>query len=324
MLRLLPILISSFALAAPDYDFEWATIGDVGNRAVTQAEGPALFDNNGNSVFGAVGSVDYAYRIATTEVTNTQYREFIRAYRPYWNDTPFSIRLTGQYINWNPATDDYDIRPGTENAGAKVTWHMAARYVNWLDNGKGTEQADFETGAYDTSTFGRDPDTNQLTDQLVRDADADFWIPNLSEWTKAMYWDPDKGSDGGYWLYHNGSDSPAIYDLPSNGGTSNGATMFQLDVGSYDAQSPWGLFDGSGGEAEMLETASPTRVFRGLAGSQWSGGPAASEDRIGNLGALSPEASLFGFRIASTVPAPGWPAIIVGGLLWCHQRRRDR
>lgn len=323
MIRLLPILISSAALAVTDYDFQWATIGDVGNRAVTQAEAPNLFDAGGNPILGDVGRVDYEYRIATTEVTNTQYREFIRAYRPYWDGTPFSVQLTGDWIGWDSQTDDYIIQPGAEHAGAAVTWHMAARYVNWLHNGKGTEQAAFETGVYDTSTFGRDPDTNQLTDQAMRDPDSDFWIPNLSEWTKAMYWDPDEGPDGGYWLYHNGSDSPAIYDLPKDGGTSNGATMFQLAVGSYDIQSPWGLFDGSGGEREMLEDLSLFGDLRLTGGSDWSGGPPASDDRLGSIGGVIPEASRQGFRIAGVVPAPGMPTLVIGCLVWCSRRRRD-
>ncbi len=213
-----------------------------------------------------------------------------------------------------------------ENRAAAVTWRMAARYTNWLHNAKGNDASDFETGVYNTSTFGRDPDTNQLTDQAVRNPGSTFWLPNISEWTKGMYWDPEKnGGEGGYWLYHNGSDSPAIYDLPGNGGTSNSGTQFHLDVGSYAAMSPWGLFDGSGGEREMLEDMNASNSGRFMAGSRWNGGSASppSQDRIGALGGTAPDLGLIGFRVAGVVPNPSSLLVLGCGSLLLTRRRRQ-
>lgn len=290
MRRLAALLSGSLMFApgalagVPDYGFQWATIGDPGNRPATQAEAPGFYNSNGVPYFNQPGRVDYTYRMATTEVTNSQYLEFLNAYAPHYDGSFIDSRLTGAYIFYSPSADKFIIGTDMENRAAAVTWRMAARYTNWLHNGKGNNASDFETGVYDTSTFGRDPDTNQLTDQAVRNPDSTFWIPNISEWTKAMYWDPDKdGGEGGYWLYHNGSDNPAIYDLPGNGGTSNAGTQFHLDVASYTATSPWGLFDGSGGEREMLENYNPSGAVRLVAGSLWSSGPTDSRDRIGAL-----------------------------------------
>ncbi|MCC5823485.1 MAG: PEP-CTERM sorting domain-containing protein [Phycisphaerales bacterium] len=314
------ILVPSALGGVPDYDFQWATIGDPGNRAATQAEAPGFYNASGVPFFNEPGRVDYTYRMATTEVTNAQYLEFLNAYAPHYDGSFIDSRLTGAYIFYSPSADKFIIGTDMENRATRVTWRMAARYTNWLHNGKGTDAAAFETGVYDTSTFGRDPDTNQLTDQRERSSDATFWIPSVSEWTKAMYWDPNKGPDGGYWLYHNGSDWPGIYDLPQNGGTSNAGTLFHLDVASYAAMSPWGLFDGSGGEREMLENTDGSIRF--IAGSLWSSGPTDSRDRIGALGVTAPELGLIGFRVAGVVPSPSSLVVLGFGSLAVARRRR--
>lgn len=327
MRRLAALLSGSLMFApgavagVPDYDFQWATIGDPGNRAATRAEAPGFYNSGGTPYFNEPGRVDYTFRMATTEVTNAQYLEFLNAYAPHYGGQ-FDSLLTGAYIFYSLSAGEFRIGNGMEIRAAAVTWRMAARYTNWLHNGKGTDAAAFEIGVYDTSTFGRDPDTNQLTDQRERSSDATFWLPNISEWTKGMYWDPNKGPEGGYWLYHNGSDSPAVYDLPGNGGTSNAGTQFHLDVASYSARSPWGLFDGSGGEREMLENYNSSGSGRFIAGSLWSSGPTESRDRIGSLGGTIPDLGLIGFRVAGIVPSPAGFVVFGSGSLVLVRRGR--
>jgi hypothetical protein len=329
MRRLAALLSGSLMFApgavagVPDYDFQWATIGDPGNRAATQAEAPGFYNSGGVPYFNEPGRVDYTYRMSTTEVTNAQYLEFLNAYAPHYDGSFIDSRLTGAYIFYSPSADKFIIGTDMENRAAAVTWRMAARYTNWLHNGKGNEASDFETGVYETSTFGRDPDTNQLTDQAERNPGSTFWLPNISEWTKGMYWDPDKdGGAGGYWLYHHGSDSPAVYDLPGNGGTSNAGTQFHLDVASYSALSPWGLFDGSGGESEMLENYNPQGNARVIAGSLWSSGPTAPRDQLGEVSITFPDLGLIGFRVAGVVPHPGSLMVLGFGSVMLTTRRR--
>lgn len=307
----------------PDYDLQWATIGDPGNRAATQAEAPGFYNSSGVPYFSEPGRVDYTFRMATTEVTNAQYLDFLNAYAPHWQGSLADIKFTGAYIFYNSGSGQFQIGTNMENRAAAFTWRMAARYTNWLHNGKGNEASDFESGVYETSTFGRDPDTNQLTDQAERNPGSTFWIPNISEWTKGMYWDPDKNAGaGGYWLYHNGSDSPAIYDLPGNGGTSNAGTQFHLDVASYSAKSPWGLLDGSGGESELLENYNVPGNARVIAGSLWSSGPTSSRDQLGALSRTFPDLGLIGFRVAGVVPHQGSLMVLGCGSLVMARRRR--
>ena len=113
---------------------------------------------------------------------------------------------------------------------------------------------------------------------------------------------------------------PALCDLPGNGGTSNAGTQFHLDVGSYASMSPWGLYDGSGGEREMLEDLLGSA--RAVAGSLWSGGPTGSRDRIGALSGTFPDLGLVGFRVAGVVPGPGGVYVLGFGTLVLMRKRR--
>src|SRR5690606_38555121 len=73
------------AQGLPDYDFQWAVIGDPGN--------PGADLGNGRGYDGR-GSVDYVYRMAVTELTIAHYLEFIEAYLPYYDGDPTSMNYT--------------------------------------------------------------------------------------------------------------------------------------------------------------------------------------------------------------------------------------
>jgi hypothetical protein len=208
-----------------------------------------------------------------------------------------------------------------------TTWNMAARYTNWLSNGKGTTAAAFETGAYDTSTFTRNPD-GSWNSQRMHTPGSPFWMPTLDEWTKGMYYDPSRYGPGqeGYWRYPNGKDSPPVPGWPWEGGeTSAGLELFSgpwLDVKSYpQVQSPWGLWDGSGSESEWTEFLDITRRWRGLKGTAQFAMFPQIVDGIDWLELGLPGTSLKGFRIASTVPEPSMFVIILFVAGQCAMRR---
>ena len=96
---------------------------------------------------------------------------------------------------------------------------------------------------------------------MVREPGARFFLLNQDEWTKAVYYDPDRFGEGqgGYWRYPDGSDTPLIPGAPGVGQTSGGwdyvaAGATHPDVGAYGVETPWGLLDASGGVREWLET----------------------------------------------------------------------
>ncbi|MEC9374105.1 MAG: SUMF1/EgtB/PvdO family nonheme iron enzyme [Planctomycetota bacterium] len=303
----------------PDYGFEWSVVADPGNRAVTKEEAPLLdqfyFESD------PLGGVDYTYRMARSEVTVSQWLEFLNAYKPYAED-PGDPNLVGRWIAPVPiGNGDVKYDAGGEELTYPATagWRYFARYANWLHNEKQTTAEAFESGAYDTSTFGVD-ENGDITDQATRSPGAKFWIPSLDEWTKAAHWDPEKNDGkGGYWLYPTTSDDEPVGGPPGAGETSaNWSGPFvQLPVGSYpDTMSPWGLLDLSGGEREWMEN---------LAGN----GRYVDGQRIYDMGFFDMDRldvisggvvgegaqSNWGMRLASSVPAPSALLVLSYGLV---------
>lgn len=314
----------------PDYGLDWATIGDPGNRNVDNKRYPGLGCLE-------IGGIDYVYRMSRTEITVAQWFEYVNAYWPYHDGSLATLNFTSFWIqpqnpDPGPGEDpEYEIiRPGAEHFPANMSWHHAARYANWLHNGKVKEEWAFQDGAYDTSTFTRNPDGSR-NDQRRHHPGAKFWIPTLSEWTKAAYWDPSRGGEGDYWLFPDGGDEPLVPGYPELGGESNaghidGDFWELLDdlfaSGTYpDSLSPWGLLDLSGGVTEWTEDASQADGrSRWVKGGDFLNQGAYVLDRLDIVTVNSPDFSANGFRIAS-LPAPGglW---LLGGLFLLNSRSR--
>ncbi len=310
VLAALTLAVSVSAQPAPDYGLEWRTIGDLGNPAAQPADYFWLQLRG----FGPVGRVDYEYRLTQTEITNTQWIEFVDAYanaNPNVNINDLSfIGRDVYYTNNQPGNYGWYTTPGAENAGAQMGWFYAARYCNWLENGKSSEPSAFESGVYDMSSFVPGPNGNWIGDTQHAPG-ARYWLPSWDEWTKGMHWDPNKSGPGrgGYWLYPHSSDTPAVAGLPGTPGAQTSAwehvgSPYFVPVGSYPTVlSPWGLLDGSGGVEEYLgfwvDGAPDTR------GTTTGGGGVTISDRLDYLGSTGlPNVPTSGFRLASVVPAP--------------------
>ena len=275
--------------------------------------------------------------MSRTEVTNTQYLEFLNAY----------TKIPDRTIGDNPGgrcifLDGFDpsgapilrIRPGAEYAPADPAFGYAARYVNWLHNDKGTRLEDFETGVYDISTFGFDPATGTYTDQLERSPGSRYFIPNFDEWTKAAHYDPNKNGPGqeGYWYYPGASDELLISGRPGDPDAQTGAGEdpspfpHYFPFGSFpQTDGPWGLLDTSGGATEWTETVldpdRPGRPRLARSSGTSDAGFYVFEDAIDHV-QISGRSS-FGFRVGSVVPAPGTALLLGTGLSTvCFRRRR--
>jgi hypothetical protein len=322
--------IASAAVAqVPNYDFQWATITDVNNPAY------------GGGPFGELagrGSVAYEYRISRLELTSAQFMEFVNTFweseqipLPHWfiGSSGISFDLQGPYA----------LRDDIPNAGMVpvigLNWRTAAMYCNWLHNGKSSDLASTQSGAYDVSTFGTNPD-GTFTDQMTRSPGAKFWIPSLDEWLKAAHYDPNRygKGQGGWWQYPNASDVP-LTDGPPGIGQTNGAGTFDwqspptyVPLGAYDnVQSSWGLWDVAGGAGEWTEEVidwGDGPRFRVIDGS-WAGAWRELTyldtpygiywDQPGDMGQ-------YGLRVASAVPCPSSIACVT--LIVVLRSRRER
>jgi hypothetical protein len=310
------VVLGGFAGAAVA-ELQFVTVGAPGNRATLPHETPW---NPGLNR----GSVSYEFRITQTEVLVHQWYDFVIAYRPFWTGAPNDSRLTS-YILRTADGQGYGYPAFMTNFPVFTTWEMAARYCNWLHNDKISEAWAFESGAYDTSTFTRNLD-GSFNHIFERSPSAKYWIPNLEEALKSIFYDPDRHGPGqeGYWLYANKTDTPPIEASPDSGGTTNAGLGWDwLSAGQYpDQASPWGLLDTSGGEQEWTSTSLGAGYLL-TTGSSAFAGLSDVYDRLDWVGlSLTPDTLGRGFRVAGIVPAPSAAALV--GMWLLVRARRSR
>jgi formylglycine-generating enzyme len=177
------------AVTAQAVTIDMVTVGNAGNAADTTTN----------------GAVDYEYQIGKYEVTVAQYTEFLNA-----------VARTDAYGLWETSMENgtwggiqrkmilrtgsagsYSYASGTPTGGvaggwnnrpvAYVDWGDAARFCNWLTNGKpttGEENASTtEEGSY---MLDGAIDDATLAD-VMREENAVYVLPNADEWYKAAY-----------------------------------------------------------------------------------------------------------------------------------------
>ncbi|MCC6321972.1 MAG: SUMF1/EgtB/PvdO family nonheme iron enzyme [Phycisphaerales bacterium] len=304
----------------PDYDFQWATIGDAGNPGY---DGPVRTDG----FPGGRGSVGYTYRMSRLEVTTGQWLEYINTFTTQSDGMAFFLDEPNR---WGAQSDlsypgpgrRYALDPSHPNPAmspvAGLSWRDAARFCNWLHGGKSSDPASLITGAYDTTTWGPGPTPGTYTDAERHLPGARFWIPTLDEYLKAAHFDPNKNGVGvgGWWDFSNRSDvAGPLSGPPGVGESSVGTDDWRIPLGSYpQTQSAYGLLDLSGGSREWLENLREDfpiteRFWDGpsvFSGDLRTGDFALSSlDRALNVGTGGPTipSSLLGLRVAS-IPAP--------------------
>ncbi len=306
--------------------YTWSTITHAGNRSSLPSE--AMW----NPVFSR-GGVAYEYRMATTEVSASQWIDFMRAYAPYvGSEYQFGTFMAGpiRFAGFSTqGVPQYTIAPGYENVAVGVGWRYAARYCNWLHNDRALTREAFDNGAYDATTFTSNPD-GTFNDQLTHNADARYWIPTLDEWVKGVHYDPDRYGPGqeGYWMFPYAQAEQLISGYPGEPGaqTSSGIVDLygRIDIGAYpDSTGVWGLLDTSGGLPEWTETVLGVPRFREVRGSGAGGGELAWMGEVLDADSIATPDLTVGLRLASAVPAPS--AVFLASLVvLTHAARRRR
>lgn len=284
-------------------------VGDTGNAP--DFAWPGASNPNGLRF----GSVDYAYRIGTTEVTNSQYVAFLNAKAfsdPYGLYHPaMGFHDHGGILrSGDNGSYTYAPKMGMEHMPVSyVNWYDTLRFSNWLHNGQGT--GDTENGAY---TLVGNSEIPLNGDSIVRNAGAKWFLPSENEWYKAAYYDPTLNNGlGGYWLAPTQSNF-VLGSIPP--GVENSANIgavvgFITNVGSYpNATSYYGTFDQAGNVDEWNESLIQFsgNSFRGVRGGNYSAGTqlAGSTIRDFNVPDLN---FTTGFRVAN-IPEPGSIALV--------------
>jgi sulfatase modifying factor 1 len=301
-----------------NYDFQWRTIGSPNNPAYS---GP---DTHG--IVTGRGSVPYVYRMSQLEVTSSQWVEFANSIGTIGDPFRIGEDALGGFEGGATGPNNtyhYTLQAGFPGIGqypvSYIPWLNAARYCNWLHNGKQGSLAALETGAYDLRSYNINPTTANAA-LIHREPGAQFWIPSLDEWMKAGHFDPNGDGPGQsrWWQYPITSDTAPVSGLsPALGGTgqtnaayyaTNPSAPYQTFLaGMYPSTpNPWGILDMSGGVSEWLEDSSPF-----FAGDRRYDGTSLYTtstllDRIDTIGEgyLASTYTELGMRIAASIPAP--------------------
>jgi len=313
--------------------FDWATVGNAGNVADTKVM------NDGTTGYG---SVDYTYRISKTEVTNTQYVEFLNSVAAVDPNGLYSTSM-GLYshggIRRNGSSGNYTylVKSDAKGGGAAgsdftygdkpvlyVSFFDAMRFVNWLENGQPTGSqgpGTTEDGVYVISDGFSE----------IRNPNATYFIPSEDEWYKAAYYDP----VGVYYDYPMSTDFVPNNNLPS-GDTGSSANFYDsgytigfafsmTDVGAYAlSASPYGTFEQGGNAREFNEAIFSINSIgvRGARGGAWyrTSNDLLASYRSGTFPTY--ENGGVSIRVASAIPEPTTLTLSTLALLGIGRWRR--
>jgi sulfatase modifying factor 1 len=288
----------------------WTPVGNPGNVADQNFDGQGQF-----------GAVPYAYNIGTTEVSNSQYAEFLSAVGAtdtygLYNASMGSSELGGINRNGSSGSYAYSVKTNYGNLPVNyVSWYDAIRFANWLNNGQGS--GDTETGAYALGTVGAGG--IPIAPPLTHDAGAKIWLPTEDEWYKAAYYNPATSSYFQYPTSSNTLPSNAFLDAGNNANfydsitdTLTTGSPYLTDVGHFaTSESPYGTFDQGGNVWEWNEALieGSGRALRGGTVNYFSEGLLSST----RLDSFFPDNEVFsvGFRVAS-IPEPS--SMLLAGL----------
>jgi formylglycine-generating enzyme len=280
----------TFSAGANSLNLVFVNIGNPGNKNDVNCTLEGRYPIN------TVGTVSYKYRISKYEITRDNITKANAA-------APFAITLEDMSFGVGGN--------GPNKPATGISWNEAARFVNYLNTKKGFPPAYKFSGAsineniqlWQSTDVGYDPENP------YRNKNAKFFLPSISEWHKAAYYDPvaDK-----YYLYPTGSDSAPT---PVSEGTSPGTAVFAqgwttpADVDKAGGLSPYGTMGQGGNVSEWLENAfySPGPLNnndplknRAVKGDDFKNFQRyMGSDAIDNYIATN-ESQLRGFRVAST------------------------
>ena len=247
------------------HGIEFSTIGNPGNAAFNSSEFEGRPNYRFNDIMQNRGTVNAEYRISRTEITASQWIDFATAIDPYWEGGRNDVRYTGQWTYHDG--ERYVTDPGRENDPVwGVSWLAAAAFCNWMTNDRRPGPDAFRTGAYDLRGINlANPAAG--TPAISQNVNAAFRLPSFDEWNKATFFNPNRDGPGqpGWQRFSLPDDRPPVPGFVEEGGeTYVSAVGFPVNrprpVAAYTAiQTPWGLFDTSGGVFEF------TNEFLGIA-----------------------------------------------------------
>jgi formylglycine-generating enzyme required for sulfatase activity len=221
---------------------------------------------------------------------------------------------------------------GANFPATSISWYEAAQFVNWLNESTGHPVA-YKFDVMGNFLLWEPMDAGYDPNNLYRNSEAFYFLPTLSEWHKAAYYDPVAGV---YYDYPTGSDAipdgidsvgDSVFDAVFEDGANQLAPNVITNVG---LSSPYGTFGQGGNAREWLEIAfdrmntmpDKQRMLRGGAWGDIHTLLLAANDGIG--WAPSFEGNFVGLRVASAIPEPSAVLMLAVAILQvlCSIRRK--
>jgi formylglycine-generating enzyme required for sulfatase activity len=191
---------------------QFLNIGDINNTS--------YFD----TTIGSIGSVNYQYKIMKYTVTNSEYVLFLNSIAK--TDTNLTYNANMNLTLYGGITRSgtsgnflYVVKNNFANKPVNyVSWYRAARFANWLSNGRPSgpqNNTTTEDGAYTLTGNTGVPVLNSINPNtgLI----PTYRLPSEDEWFKAAYY-KGNGTNSGYWTYATQSNTtPASVNATLNG-----------------------------------------------------------------------------------------------------------
>jgi len=284
------------------------------------------------------GAVNYQYEIGKYDVTTSQYTDFLNSvaqtdtYGLYNSNMGTDLNIAGISRSGSSGSYSYTVMSNSGDSSNRpityVSWINAARFANWMANGRPTGAEDSttsENGAYDLSTIDENlenlnpeaPSKNNVNPN-TNNAPT-YYIPTENQWYKAAYYDPELDSDmGGYYLYPTQSNTAPGNSIGSSANQSNYfTTVFSLtqesiyismeqnyltDVGAFsNSASYYGTFDQGGLVWQWNDLDGTELPYRGLRGGYWWSGSIPLQSVLYSTDSITRASNDIGFRLAGPV-----------------------
>lgn len=303
-------LKQQLARCSADSFVEMVTVGNPGNAA----------DPGNTSDPDVYGAVANPFRIGKYEVTLAQYAAFLNAvaatdtYDLYDPGVLKDTQVAGIQQSGAPGSLTYSVVGSGTRPVTYVDWFDAARFCNWLHNGRPNGMQD--AGTTERGAYTLDGASSGIA--FTREPGAKFWIPSEDEWYKAAYHHPNSlgGPSDDYYLYTTMSDTPPDNQIGATPNEANTYTTvysvtqaplpasttqnYLTDIGAFSGSpSYYGTFDQGGNVWEWTEGINGgQRVVRG---SSWDNLPAQILSSVRSSLGHEREDTI-GFRVAGSLP----------------------